>query len=114
MADLTTDKPAKDIPSDKPMPEAEKAELPKQTIPAGKMHVKIYAPFKTYFNGLAESVSAENLTGPFDILAGHHNFMTLLSPCEISIMNDKKESRIKINQAVMHVKANEIIVFLDV
>ena len=113
MGDLTIDKPAKDVSSGKPTDKTA-TDLPKQNIPAGKMHVKIYAPFKTYFNGLAESVSAENLTGPFDILAGHKNFMTLLSPCEIMIRNDKKESRIKINQAVMHVKSNEIIVFLDV
>lgn len=78
------------------------------------MHVKVYAPFKVYYDGQAESVSAENDTGPFDILATHHNFITLLSPCEIVIRNEDKEEKVKINRGIMHVKKDEIIVFLDV
>ncbi len=81
---------------------------------ATHMHVKVYAPFRVYFDGLAESISAENLTGPFDILAGHHNFMTLLSPCEIIVRNDGKEEKVTINKGIMHVKKDEVIVFLDV
>ena len=36
------------------------------------MAVKVYAPFKVYFEGDAMSVSAVNDTGPFDILPKHH------------------------------------------
>ncbi|MES2971107.1 MAG: hypothetical protein V4702_02175 [Patescibacteria group bacterium] len=78
------------------------------------MHVKVYAPFKVYFDGQAESISAENDTGPFDILAGHHNFMTLLSAGEITVRNEGKEEKIKINHGIMHVKKDEVVVFLDV
>lgn len=78
------------------------------------MHVKVYAPFKTYFDSLAQSISAVNDTGPFDILPRHHNFMTLLNPGDIVIRSDGKEQRITINRGVMHVKANQVIVFLDV
>ncbi|HSX47046.1 MAG TPA: hypothetical protein VLF87_03615, partial [Patescibacteria group bacterium] len=49
------------------------------------MHVKVYAPFKVYYDGEAESISAENDTGPFDILRKHHNFMTLLNPGDIVV-----------------------------
>ncbi len=78
------------------------------------MHVKVYAPFKTYFDGLAESISAENATGPFDILPKHHNFMTLLSACDIVVRNNDQEERVTITRGIMHVKADEVIVFLDV
>ena len=78
------------------------------------MHVKVYAPFRVYYDGRAESISAENLTGPFDILPRHHNFMTLLSPCEIIVRDGDKEEKVKINKGIMHVKADEVIVFLDV
>ncbi len=78
------------------------------------MHVKVYAPFKVYYDGQAESISAENLTGPFDILAGHHNFMTLLSPCEIVIRNGEQEEKVTITRGIMHVKKDEVVVFLDV
>lgn len=83
--------------------------------PDGKhMHIKVYAPFKVYYDGPAESISAENDTGPFDVLATHHNFMTLLSACDIVVRNEGKEERITITRGIMHVKADEVIVFLDV
>ena len=72
------------------------------------MHIKVYSPFKVYFDGRARSFSAINDTGPFDILPGHRNFMTLVSPCEIVIRTEAGENKIKIARAVMHVKANEI------
>lgn len=78
------------------------------------MYVKVYAPYKTYFDGVAKSISAINNTGPFDILPGHHNFMTLLSPCDIIVRTDNSEEDIPIKQGVMHVKADQVIVFLDV
>jgi F0F1-type ATP synthase epsilon subunit len=81
---------------------------------AGKMHVKVYAPFKVYFDGEAKSISAVNDTGPFDILPSHHNFITLLDSCEIVVRTEKDEEKIKINRGIMHVKADEVVVFLDV
>ncbi len=83
--------------------------------PDGKrLHAKIYAPFKVYYDGLAESVSAANGTGPFDILAGHHNFITLLTPCDIVVRSDGKEDKFAITRAIMHVKKDEVVIFLDV
>lgn len=98
------------------MPEEPSAAQPTIATPTDgqHMHVKIYAPFKVYYDGLAESISAENMTGPFDVLGKHHNFMTLLSACEIVVRNDGQEERVTINRGVMHVKQNEVIVFLDV
>ena len=84
---------------------------PKQTA---TMHVKVYAPFKVYFDGEAYSVSAVNDTGPFDILPHHHNFMTLLSPCVIVVRGTHGDEQITIQRGIMHVKADQVIVFLDV
>lgn len=79
------------------------------------MRIKIYAPFKVYYDQDAESISAENETGPFDILPHHKNFMTLLNNCEIVVRNSGREDfRIKITQAIMHIKADRVTVFLDV
>jgi ATP synthase, Delta/Epsilon chain, beta-sandwich domain len=78
------------------------------------MHVKIYAPFRTYFDGQAVSVSAVNDTGPFDILPKHHNFMTLLNPCDIIVRTTTGEERVTITRGIMHVKADQVVVFLDV
>ncbi len=91
---------------------ADEADKPK--LDDKHMHVKVYAPFKVYYDGPAESVSAENDTGPFDILPKHHNFMTLLNACDIVVQNDGQEERITITRGIMHVKADELVIFLDV
>jgi len=76
--------------------------------------VKVYSPFKVFFAGDALSVSAENGTGPFDVLPEHHNFLTLLNPCELVIRTPRQEQKIHIERGVMHVKENKVLVFLDV
>lgn len=78
------------------------------------MRVKVYAPFKTYYDGEALSISAVNDTGPFDILPRHHNFMTLLSACDIVVRGEKTNDKITIARGIMHVKKDEVVVFLDV
>lgn len=79
------------------------------------MTVKIYAPFQTYFDGPAISVSAVNDTGPFDILARHKNFMCLLKPGEVRVRRaGQADFVVPVSQAVMHVKSDKVTVFLDV
>ncbi len=78
------------------------------------LHVKVYSPFKTYYEDNVYSISAINATGPFDVLPKHHNFMTLLNPCELILQTDRGEGRIRIARGIMHVKEDKVIVFLDV
>lgn len=78
------------------------------------MHVKVYAPFKVYFDGDAQSISAVNDTGPFDILPRHHNFMTLINTGDVIVRSDKGEEKVPVQRGIMHVKADEVVVFLDV
>lgn len=78
------------------------------------IEVKVYAPFKIYFEGNAYSVSAVNATGPFDVLPRHHNFLCMLIPSQLRIETAEGQKNIKISRALMHVKANRVIVFVDV
>lgn len=79
------------------------------------LHIKVYSPFNTYYDSEGESISAENDTGPFDVLLGHRNFLTLLKPCELIIRNSGNEDeKINITRGLMHVHQNKVIVFLDV
>ncbi len=78
------------------------------------MYVKVYSPFVAYFDGDAYSITGENATGPFDILPKHHNFLTLLSPCELVIRSPQGDRKIRIARGIMHVKADKAVVFLDV
>lgn len=79
------------------------------------MQVKVYAPFRTYFDGPAVSVSAANDTGPFDVLGRHKNFMSILKPCTITVrVPERPDFTMDIEQGVMHVKADKVTVFLDI
>lgn len=79
------------------------------------MAVKVYAPFQVYFEGDAVSVSAINDTGPFDILPHHKNFLCMLVPCNLVVQPvDGATKTIKIHRALMHVKADRVVVFVDV
>jgi F0F1-type ATP synthase epsilon subunit len=80
-----------------------------------EFRLKVYSPFKTYFEGGVTSISAVNDTGPFDILARHHNFLTLLNPCDLIIRNkNNKDTQITITRGIMQVKSDDVVVFLDV
>ncbi|HEY5550126.1 MAG TPA: F0F1 ATP synthase subunit epsilon [Candidatus Saccharimonadales bacterium] len=79
------------------------------------MQVKIYAPFQVYFDGPADSLSATNETGPFDILPHHKNFMSLLKPGNLTVrQKGKPDFNMQVDRAVLHVRANKVTVFLDV
>ena len=106
---MPDEKPATDVASTQPA----ETSAPSASTP-GKMHVKVYAPFKVYFDGEASSISAVNDTGPFDVLQKHHNFMTLLNEGDIVVRSDQGEERVKITRGIMHVKADDVVVFLDV
>lgn len=86
----------------------------KEKEESNQLQVKVSSPFKVYFDEPALSISGVNRTGPFDILPGHHNFITLLDACELSIRTASEERRIKINGGMMHVKADAVSVFLDI
>jgi F0F1-type ATP synthase epsilon subunit len=88
---------------------------PKPASSTPTMHVKVYSPFKTYFDEDAFSISAINATGPFDILPRHHNFLTLLGTGEMMIRPVRGiDQKIRISGGLMHVKADRITVFLDI
>lgn len=89
---------------------------PQQPAPqTNTLQVKVYSPFRTYYEGEANSFSAVNQTGPFDILPHHKNFMSLLVPCNIVVRKPPNpDFTLPIERGVMHVKANKVTVFLDV
>jgi hypothetical protein len=79
------------------------------------MNVKVYSPSRVYYSGLAFSVTATNDTGEFDILPKHHPFISLLNACDVIVRTPNEGNRtISISGGMVHVKADQIIVFLDI
>jgi len=114
---INTDEPAKYISREEQ--EESKSAKSYNTSSDGQdlMRVKVASPFRDYYDGQAFSLSAENLTGPFDVLPKHHSFISLLSPCELVVRTPEDQNgpiRIKITGGLIHVKANAAIIFLDV
>jgi F0F1-type ATP synthase epsilon subunit len=79
-----------------------------------QMHIKVYSPFQTYFDGPGKSISGNNDTGQFDILPKHHNFLTLLNAGDLVIQTERGPQKIQISRGLMHVKADKVVVFLDI
>ena len=96
---------------------AETSKHGKDKVDAEKptMHIKIYSPFKTYFDEDGYSITGANATGPFDILPHHHNFMSLLTASELIVRPVRGgQQKLRISGGLMHVKADQVIVFLDI
>lgn len=90
-------------------------EFEKRQPMEGRLLAKIYTPFHTFYEGDAFSVSATNESGIFDILPGHHNFITMLSECDVAIVTaDNERQVVPIMRGLMHVKGDKVIIFLDV
>jgi F0F1-type ATP synthase epsilon subunit len=87
-----------------------------KTTPATDLfYLKVYSPFKVYYEDNVNSISAVNDTGPFDVLAHHHRFITLLNSCNLVIRTvGKEDTTIIISRGIMQVKTDKVIVFLDV
>jgi F0F1-type ATP synthase epsilon subunit len=81
---------------------------------ANILHVKVWSPFRVYFDGDAKSVSGVNATGPFDILPQHRNFISLLNACDLLFRTSSGDVHIRISGGVMQVHQNIVKVFLEV
>lgn len=87
----------------------------KSFIKENKVQVKVYSAYQVYYDDEADSISAENDTGPFDILPKHHNFITLVNAGEVVIRKEGSgDKKICITKGVMHVRSNKVTLFLDV
>lgn len=116
-AKVAADQAKQNVPVASDAASTDKAKQPPAASPT--MHIKVHSPFKVYFDEDGYSISAVNATGPFDILPHHHNFLTLLTACELAIHpvlvgNDEEIRKIRISGGLMHVKADRVTVFLDI
>lgn len=80
----------------------------------GQLHVKVWSPFRVFYDAEASSVSGVNGTGAFDVLPRHRNFITLLQPSDLILQTKDGETRIKISGGVMRVHQDTVTVFLEV
>ena len=78
-----------------------------------KLNVIARAPFHLYFEGEADSVTAINKVGQFDILSGHADFFSVLIPCNIVIETGKDTVTFPISDGIITVRDNEVLLFVN-
>lgn len=72
------------------------------------------APFHIYYDGKARAVSAANKVGEFDILPGHADFFSMLTPGEVIINTDDKPVSFNINNGIVAVRDDEVMMFVNI
>ncbi len=72
------------------------------------------APFEVYYEGQAKLVSATNGVGKFDILPGHADFFSLMTPGEVVIETDAEPVSIPISNGIIGVRDNSVLLFLNI
>ncbi len=70
-------------------------------------------PFQIYYEGVARVVSAANKVGVFDILPGHADFFSILSPGDVTIETAAEPINFSINNGIMAVRDNEVLLFVN-
>ena len=71
------------------------------------------APFHVYFEGDATVVTATNPVGVFDILPGHADFFSVLSPCEVIVENGSEPVKFNIRNGIVTVRDNNVMLFVN-
>lgn len=81
-------------------------------MPNPTLHVRIISPQQLILDTQAEAVSSKNLSGPFDILPQHANFITMIenSPIVVRIAN-QKPTIFKFPLAIVLVTANKVDIY---
>lgn len=86
--------------------------MSKPTPPA-QLNVIARAPFHLYYEGPAKSVSSTNKVGEFDVLPGHADFFSMLTPGEVIIETDNAPVRFDISSGIITVRDNEVLLFVN-
>jgi F0F1-type ATP synthase epsilon subunit len=82
--------------------------------PRPTMKVIARAPFELYFEGQAESVTATNRVGVFDILPGHADFFSMLIPGQVVIeIPDKDPVTFTITNGILTTRNDEVMLFVN-
>jgi len=79
-----------------------------------RFKIKIFSPYQTYYEGEAVSLSAQNRTGPFDILPGHINFFSLLTGGAVVLNTGFQRLEFQISRGILRVNHDNVTLFADV
>ena len=86
----------------------------KQPQDTDTLVVSARGPFNVYYEGNAIAVTATNRVGEFDVLPGHADFFSVLSPGEVIIETTTDPIEFKITNGIITVRDNEVLLFVNI
>jgi F0F1-type ATP synthase epsilon subunit len=92
----------------------QESQVAAQPTAKNRFKVRILSPYQTYYQGEAVSISAANRTGPFDVLAGHINFFSLLTGGTVVLNTGFQRLEFPIARGIIRVNHDEVTLFADV
>jgi F0F1-type ATP synthase epsilon subunit len=78
------------------------------------LQVTLRSKEKLLYRGVAVTVSSENERGPFDILSGHANFISLIHAYVIVDHGLPTEQSFQMEKGIMYVASNKIEVYVGI
>jgi F0F1-type ATP synthase epsilon subunit len=86
----------------------------KEPVEKPELNVIARAPFHLYYEGEAQSVSAANKVGIFDVMPGHADFFSVLSPGDVIIETSSGPINFVIKNGIITVRDNEVMLFVNI
>ena len=80
---------------------------------ANSLFVSVKNRKKVFFDGKAKSITSLNLSGEFDILPQHANFVTLIKDYLYIDRGLETEQKIDIKTGLLAVRHNKVDIYLD-
>lgn len=77
------------------------------------LQVKAHTMYGTLYEGPAQSLSAANSLGPFDVLPGHANMLAILTDCTLVVIHNQDRKEFTITRAILRVTNNTIDVLIN-
>jgi len=73
------------------------------------------SPFHIYYEGVARCVSGANRVGPFDVLPGHADFFSIMTPGEVAIETTSGAEPVtfQIHSGIITVRDNQVMLFAN-
>jgi F0F1-type ATP synthase epsilon subunit len=78
------------------------------------LQIALRSKEKLLYEGVAITVSSENERGPFDILPGHANFISLIHGYVVVDHGLPTEKSFQMEKGVMYVASNKIDVYMGI
>lgn len=77
-----------------------------------RINIKITSPKEVVWEGSAIAISSVNSEGPFDVLPGHANFITLIKDKPIIIHKKGVDKKFKFKRAVLYNRNDKIVIYI--